>query len=234
VGINIHLRPVGRSLLEFLFPSRCVGCGEEGTFLCADCRGALPSIQSPFCNICGRPLSPGEPCPDCRRWQLEINGIRAPFRFEGVIRDAIHKLKYHHFRALAPSLAGLLAGYLEVRPLAADVLVPVPIHSRRLRERGYNQSALLAKELSKLVAIPVVEDCLFRSKNTSSQTKADAQTRRRNVSGAFLCRDRRLEGQRVLIVDDVCTTGATLDSCAVALRRGGASLVWGLTVARET
>jgi competence protein ComFC len=159
--------------------------------------------------------------------------MRAPFRFEGVVREAIHKLKYHHFRALAPSLAELLAGYLEASPLVADVLVPVPVHPRRLRQRGYNQAALLARELSKMINMPVVEDSLYRAKNTLSQTKAGVEVRRGNVLGAFVCRDRRLEGSRVLVIDDVCTTGATLDACAVALKGGGASSVWGLTLARE-
>ena len=149
------------------------------------------------------------------------------------MREAIHKLKYHHFRALAPSLAELLSGYLESRPLVVDVLVPVPIHPRRLRQRGYNQAALLVRELGRMIDMPVVEDSLYRVKNTSSQTKAGVEVRRRNALDAFACRDRQLEGTRVLVVDDVCTTGATLDACAIALKRAGASSVWGLALARE-
>lgn len=116
-----------------------------------------------------------------------------------------------------------------------DAVVPVPLHPWRLRERGYNQSALLAREAGKLLSVPVVEGSLVRQSNGRAQVKAaDAAERRRNVEGAFRCRDERLAGKHVVILDDVCTTGATLDSCAVALRGAGVASVWGLTLARET
>ncbi len=118
--------------------------------------------------------------------------------------------------------------------MAADVLVPVPLHSRRLRERGYNQSALLAAEVGKRNCLPVVADSLVRLRHTKAQVKtADAEERQRNLAGAFGCRNTKLAGKRVLVVDDVCTTGATLNSCATALRAAGATSVWGLALARE-
>ena len=94
---------------------------------------------------------------------MEIDGIRSPFRFEGVIRQAVHDLKYHNLRAISGCMAELMASYLRDTPIPADVLVPVPIHLRRLRERGYNQSILLAQELSKMIDLPVVADCLLSS-----------------------------------------------------------------------
>jgi ComF family protein len=165
---------------------------------------------------------------------LEINGIRSPFLFQGVVRQAIHQLKYNNFKALASPLAQLLAEYVETRPLPVEVIVPVPLHPRRLRERGYNQSALLARELGRLVSLPVVEDSLSRLKDTPAQARAsNAEIRRSNVVGVFACRDEKLKGKPVLLIDDVCTTGATLDSCAIALNKAGASSVWGLVLARE-
>lgn len=150
------------------------------------------------------------------------------------MRKAVHHLKYGHFKALAAPLGQLLAQYVESQPIAADVLVPVPLHSRRLRERGYNQSALLAVELGRRNGLPVVSDSLVRLRHTKSQVKtADAEERQRNLAGAFGCRDTKLAGKRVLVVDDVCTTGATLNSCATALRAAGADSVWGLALARE-
>jgi ComF family protein len=151
-----------------------------------------------------------------------------------LVRKAVHQLKYGHFKALAAPLGQLLGEYLEAEPVPADVVVPVPLHGRRLRERGYNQSALLAAEIGKAKGLPAVTDSLVRLRHTKSQVKtAGAEERQRNMAGAFGCRDARLAGKRVLLVDDVCTTGATMNSCAIALREAGAASVWGLALARE-
>ena len=165
---------------------------------------------------------------------MEIDGISSPFCFEGMIRQAIIQLKYHHFKALAPSLAQLLVDYLKSKPLSADVIVPVPLHRRRLKRRGYNQSDLLARELGKGMNIPVVDDCLRRLRDTPSQTKSAAERRHANMQEAFACESGRLWQKHVILVDDVSTTGATLNSCAIALKESGVASVWGLTLARET
>jgi ComF family protein len=103
-----------------------------------------------------------------------------------------------------------------------------------LRERGYNQSGLLARELGRRIALPVIEDCLIRVKQAKPQVKAvDAEERRRNVADAFVCRDEKVSGKQIILIDDVCTSGATLESCAAALKNKGATSVWGLTLARE-
>ena len=165
---------------------------------------------------------------------MTIDGIRSPLRFEGVIRQAVHQLKYQNLRAIAPDLAALLAEYLADNPVPGKVLVPVPLHRKRLRERGYNQSELLVRELSRLIKMPVFTDCLIRVKQTPPQARTAAlEERQHNVADAFSCLDRRLQGKQVLLIDDVSTSGATLDSCAVALKAGGAASVWGLTLARE-
>jgi len=151
------------------------------------------------------------------------------------MRQAIHELKYRNLRAICGSLAEFLAAYLQANPVPGEVLVPVPLHSRRLRERGYNQSSLLARELGRLTALPIVEDSLYRSKDGLPQAKtATAEDRRRNVADAFACGDQKLSGKYVLLVDDVCTSGATLEACAAVLKAAGAVSVWGLTLARET
>lgn len=150
------------------------------------------------------------------------------------MREAIYQLKYKNFRALAPLLAELLTEYLKRGSLTVEVVVPVPLHPRRMRERGYNQAALLARELGKLTGLPVAEEALRRARDSLPQAKApSAEIRRRNVEGAFVCSDRRLSGMQVLLLDDVCTTGATLNSCAIALKDAGARSVCGLTLARE-
>ena len=220
--------------LDLLFPRWCVGCGREGDFICPDCRRSLPRVMPPLCPRCGLPRPSATLCPVCLGWQAEIDGIRAPFRFDGVMRQAIHELKYRNLRALAGLLAQLLNGYLLEYPLPAQVLVPVPLHPKRLRERGYNQSYLLAKELGKLARLPVVDDCLFRERHSLPQARTSTVGERRgNVADAFTCRHQRLEGKHILLIDDVSTSGATLDACARVLKQAGAASVWGLTLARE-
>ena len=220
--------------LNLLFPQWCVGCGKEGDFICSSCRRSLPRIMPPLCPRCGRPQSSGILCPACVSWQAEIDGIRSPFRFEGVMRQAIHQLKYRNLRALAVPLAKLLQDYLTTSHVPGEALVPVPLHQKRLRQRGYNQSRLLAQELGKLINLPVVDDCLIRLRHAPPQARTSTvEERRSNVADAFTCRNRRLRGKQVLLVDDVSTSGATLDACAAALKTAGASSVWGLALARE-
>jgi len=220
--------------LDLLFPRWCVGCGKEGDFICPSCLKSLPRVTPPLCPKCGLPQSSDTLCASCLGWQAEIDGIRAPFRFDGVMRQAIHELKYRNLRALAGLLAQLLDDYLVDNPLPGEVLVPVPLHPKRLRERGYNQSYLLAKELAKLAGLPVVVDYLVRECHTSPQARTSTVGERRgNVADAFACRDRRLEGKPVILIDDVSTSGATLDACARALKGAGAASVWGLVLARE-
>jgi len=223
-----------RVALDLLFPPWCINCGREGNYICDSCRQLLSVITPPVCPRCGRPQAQGVLCPGCADWQAEIDGIRSPFLFDGVIRQAIHELKYRNLRALAPSLAGFLYGFILENPMPADVLVPVPIHRKRWRERGYNQSALLACELGKLSGLPVIENCLVRHRYAAPQARsASVIERQKNVTDAFTCVDERLQGKRVLLIDDVSTSGATLNTCARALKTAGAAAVWGLTLALE-
>ncbi|MDH4268978.1 MAG: ComF family protein [Dehalococcoidia bacterium] len=220
--------------VDSFFPRRCVGCGKGGGFLCPECLGRLPRLMPPFCPHCGRPQASGIVCPSCWQRPTEIDGIRSPFRFDEVIRKAIHELKYRNLKAISPCLAELLADYLKENPLPGEALVGVPLHPRRLRERGYNQSSLLARELGRRIGLSMIEDCLIRVKQAQPQVRAvDVEERRKNVADAFVCRDERVRGKQIILIDDVCTSGATLESCAAALKNTGATSVWGLTLARE-
>ncbi len=150
------------------------------------------------------------------------------------MRQAIHQLKYHNLRAIAATLGEMLHEYLIAEPVPADVLVPVPLHPKRWRERGYNQSGLLALEMGRLAGLPVVDGCLTRQRHTLPQARtSNVQERQSNMAGAFTCRDDRLRDRRVLLIDDVSTSGATLDACAGAAKAAGAVSVWGLVMARE-
>jgi len=188
----------------------------------------------PICPRCGKPQPSGILCPSCVGWQAEIEGIRSPFRFDGDIRQAIHQLKYRNLRALAQPLAKLLKDYLIANPMPGEVLVPVPLHQKRLRERGYNQSHLLARELGKFITLPVVDDCLIRQRHAPPQARTSSvDERQSNVVNAFACRNRELQDKQVLLIDDVATSGATLNACASTLKAAGASSVWGLVLAME-
>jgi ComF family protein len=223
-----------RIALDLLFPQRCISCGREGDYICHSCRQSLLLITPPVCPRCGRPQPSGVLCSGCINWPAEIDGIRSPFVFDGVMRQAIHELKYRNLRTLAETLAKLLHDYLMANPVPGDVLVPVPLHQKRLRERGYNQSSLLTRKLGKLTGLPVVDDCLIRQRQAPPQVRtASVSERQSNVAGAFSCRGQRLRGKQVLLIDDVTTSGATLDACAVALKSAGAASVWGLVMAAE-
>ncbi len=151
------------------------------------------------------------------------------------MKDVVHALKYHNFRSLSQPMADLMAGYLSCNQIPGDILVPVPLHRRRLKERGYNQSELLVRELGKIVGLPVADAVLCRVKDSSPQAKTTSVAERyRNVKGAFVCKDNgEISGRAVIVVDDVCTSGATLEACADVLKTAGAVSVWGLTFARE-
>jgi competence protein ComFC len=159
---------------------------------------------------------------------------QSPFKFEGTIREAVHQLKYRNIRILAPTLAGLMHRFLVRNAISADCLVPVPLHPKRMRERGFNQSQFLAKELSKLTGMPLNEGALFRTRYTVPQARTTSVEQRRcNMEEAFGCHSDRIKGSRLMLIDDVCTSATTMDACARALKESGAAAVWGLVLARE-
>jgi predicted amidophosphoribosyltransferase len=152
--------------LGFLFPQCCIGYGRGGELLFHTCLITLTCVISPLCPRYGQPQPGGVVCPNCLSQQAHTDGIHSPFRFDGVIRQAIHQLKYKNPRALARPLAGLLKEYLAANTIPGEVLIPVPLHPRRLLERGYDQSNLLARELSKLTSTPGADDCLIRQRHS--------------------------------------------------------------------
>ncbi len=227
-----------QALLDLVLPRRCVGCDRRGAWLCATCEPQLEWILDVACSRCGLPvLTPDAAgCPRCRQAPPRLAGIRAAWRHDGVARRLVHALKYGGLRALAPLLAVALEAALTRTPPLTGVLVPVPLHPARERQRGFNQSLVLARALAarRRPALPVVSGSLRRVRATSPQTHRDPEARRRNVTGAFVCADRSLAGETAILVDDVATTGATLEACAEALRAAGVRAVYALTLTRAT
>ncbi|HKZ50879.1 MAG TPA: ComF family protein [Dehalococcoidia bacterium] len=225
--------------LEMVFPARCAVCGAYGSLLCGPCREALPRALPPRCALCWRVNTTGydEVCPSCREARPAFEGARAPYCYEGPVRQLLWALKYEFVTALAAPLATLMAQYLEEQRLPApdfDLLAAVPLHPRRRRERGYNQAALLARDLSRLLGCPWDDAMLRRAKAGPPQARsASIEERQRNVVGAFVADAQRAPGRRVLLIDDVMTSGATLNACARALKDAGAASVWALTIARD-
>ena len=226
------LSRLAKSALDLVFPIHCCGCGREGEILCGECSRTLERLRPPLCRVCAAPGVDG-----ICRWCLEepkgFDFLRALYPFRGPIRDAIHSLKYRNVRAAAGSLGDLMAGYLQDNSIEADVLVPVPLHPKRLRSRGYNQSALLAARIGRGLVLPVREDLLSRVHNRSPQVESRSREERRaNVIGSFAPQG-DVQDLRILLIDDVATTGSTLSECASVLKESGASRVYALTLARE-
>lgn len=204
-----------------------------GSLLCAKCYDEFELVEPPLCPHCGRPRPNGRLCPLCQRHSLQIDGVRSVAYFDGTLREAIHHFKYSNLQDLTIPLGKLMSDYWEKSPLPAEIIVPVSLHPDRLRERGYNQATLLARELAKNIGLPIVENSLVRVRATRPQVELGAQERKENVRDAFRCSNAELlKEKQILLIDDVCTTGATLEACSIALRQVGAHSVWAFTLAR--
>ncbi len=225
-------RRLGRVALDLLFPPRCVGCGRGGVFLCDVCVAALPPAAPPRCPRCWQPGA--DDCLDCRRAPPAFDGLRSAFVYEGTARELVHAFKFRAMTALAGPMASLMAEAVRRHELRVDLVAPVPLSGLKQRLRGYNQAEALARVLARKLDLPLQSRALVRRRHAPPQTRsADVEARRRNVADAFVCREQGIAGRRVLLVDDVTTTGATLDACASALKAAGARSVWALTFARE-
>jgi ComF family protein len=235
-GWYTRLRAAGLALLDLIYPPRCPGCGVMGQVFCEICQARIEPLRVGACLRCGSPVSGGAMCLACRFPPTPLDDVISTAVFADPLRPAIHDLKYGGVRDLAKPLGERMAAFWPAawqpgRLDAPDLILPVPLHRSRVRKRGYNQSALLARVLGPAVGFPVNETTLIRSRATRPQVGLGATERKENVAGAFVVR-RDVAGQRVVLVDDVCTTGATLEACAAALKAAGAAEVRGYTLSR--
>ena len=204
-----------------------MGCGREGRYLCGACLEQATPLHDSY-----RPDHVAR-ADEAGATQGQALEVYAPFAFEGVIRDAVHTLKYQGLQAIAQPIGQLMADHALRHGLDADVVMPVPLHTVRVRERGYNQAESLAREVAKALDLPTDTRTLRRVRHTNPQVKsASLEERRAQVEDAFHAAG-PLAGVRVLVVDDVCTSGATLAACARALLQSGAGSVVAVTAARD-
>ena len=219
--------------LDLVFPPRCVACGAFGAFLCARCLAAMPRAEPPRCPVCWMPGGISGPCDRCLDRAPRFAAARSAFVYRDAAREAVHALKYRGVSALADAMAAPMAKVLEAWSPPVSAVVPVPLAGSRRRQRGYNQSELLAREISRCTGLPLAARALVRRRATAPLARtADEATRRALVEGAFAPGPAPVSGG-ALLVDDVLTTGATLDACAAALIGGGAAPTFALTFARE-
>jgi ComF family protein len=234
-----------RSLLHVIFPTACAGCqnplqDDPVPFFCRRCWDKLKPIPGPVCPRCGRPFaspiallhSPTHQCGACRARPMALTQIWSLFPYQPPLKEAITLFKYRGKLSLTQPLAQAMVEALPALP-TLDAIIPVPLHPQRLREREYNQSLLLANRLSHHLGIPLFLACLLRIRPTVPQTSLSRKERLTNLRRAFsVPKPARIQGKRILLVDDVLTTGTTLHECAKTLRRAGSGPVYGLTLAR--
>ena len=240
--IGVTLRRAGEALVSLLYPPHCANCGADtagGAHLCAACAGQARRIEAPFCRRCSEPFDgaiDGEfTCPNCAGRTLHFDCAVSRYLSRGVVREFVHRFKYDRHFYLRHPLADWLAealddGRIRAQPIGA--LVPVPLHSARFREREFNQAEVLAALLAKRTGTPLLH-ALTRIRYTTTQTRLDRHERMENLRNAFRVRHTAaVQSRHLVLVDDVFTTGSTVDECARVLREAGAASVRVLTVAR--
>jgi ComF family protein len=226
----VAYKPYLAALADMFYPERCAGCeGRSSDVLCRACFEALPRVGGPVCGRCGLPTAFATPvCGECKNVDFGFQSARAPLRYEGVGKEIVHALKYRGYK----KVAGRLAAPLMVQALGDggfDAVVPVPLHRSRLRKRGFNQAGLLALGVAEKINA-TVSDTLKVVRSTRDQVELSAAQRRANVAGAYRASG-TLRG-KVLLIDDVFTTGATMSACASTLVRAGAREVHALSLCR--
>lgn len=231
-------------MLDVLFPPRCAGCRTFCRQLfCDKCVYTILKIRPPYCSICAEPfdaLAYHDPlCRSCREAKTNFDCARAAWLYEGATRAAIHRLKYDGKSALAARLAPVLSHTIRaddtLNSICFDCIAPVPLHKRRERKRGFNQSELLARSLAQELEVPF-GNALQRTRATPPQVGLNLKERQSNVRGAFTITPGFTSppNAHVLLVDDVFTTGATLRECATVLKKAGAKSVCAVTIARQS
>ena len=231
-----------QATISLLYPATCTICGKNlraGTYLCDGCETKAMRIVAPFCDKCSEPfegsITSAFSCANCAHRTIYFDAAVAAYRSRGIVREIIHEFKYARQMHLRHIIGRWLCAALDderLREVSFDLIVPVPLHPARERERGFNQARLLAESLSAEISLPS-RLVLERVRYTTTQTALDRSERMENLHNAFrLRKNADVRGLRVLLIDDVLTTGSTLSECARVLKRAGAISVHAATAAR--
>ena len=220
------------SAVDLVFPPICPGCEHISSRWCLACQQKTIPIIGTICECCGEPLDFEAPCSRCKSLPPKFTAARSFAVYQEPLRHTIHRLKYHGDGGLGDTLAFPLISLVKETGWSYDLVAPVPLGKQRYKERGYNQAAYLSIPLALYFGVPYRPDALRRVRETRSQVQLSPVERKENVQGAFLAEPRRVAEKAVLLVDDVMTTGATLNECAQALLDAGALAVYAITLAR--
>jgi ComF family protein len=234
--IRRALKDTGREVLQILYPAHCPICHGIAPYheaICPECRKKLPYIRGKRCRLCGKPVEDSEIyCDDCqkiRHFYQEGMGI---FLYDDVMRETMSYLKYKHRKEYGRILGELVyeAAREKIRIWNPQAIIPVPMHKSKMETRGYNQAEEIARPIAERFGVPLCTDLLFRREKTAAMKDLSAVERRDNMRHAFAVSDKNAVPKRILLVDDIYTTGATIDACAEALRAAGAGQITFLTV----
>lgn len=216
--------------LDLIFPKICLSCGVNNFLLCPKCQNKIKILKTDTCIYCGKISPRGKICQNCKR-KSSLTGIIVATKYSGIIKELIHSFKYESNKGLLQPLGKILVKkFSDIKINGRVIITSVPLHWTRKNTRGFNQSELLAKYLAKEVG-DQYEELLKRVKSTKPQIKFNKYDRINNLKGAFVTKVKNLYGEKIILIDDVCTSGATLEACAKELLRSGAQEVWGLVLA---
>lgn len=234
-----YISTLKKFLLDILFPCFCLNCKKQGTYLCQDCQALIEILEYQFCPVCDRIAMNGKTCNSCQK-KTNLEGLYFAISYSHPLaKKIIHQFKYQPFiKELAQPLANLIINHFLI--LNKDInwtqfkLVSIPLNKKKIRWRGFNQSQEITQYISRFFKVPILNNALVRSKTNIPQIKIkDFNVRKENIKGVFSCQNPEIiKNQKILLVDDVFTTGATMEEGAQVLKKAGAKEVWGIVIAR--